>query len=518
MKSNPIGYLSLSHNMHDNSTEFTASGWRTHGETGGDDREFVVVSNRQPYRHTSGESGIEVDRPVGGLAMGLDSVMRRLGGTWIAWGDGDADRQVVDQEGRVEVPPETGDYTLSRVWLSEEEVENYYYGFSNQVLWPVCHGLPGNVRTESAFWREYRSVNERFAAEVVEEVSGRATIWFQDYHFALAPSIVRDRLSTPARIMSFWHIPWPSWNSFRVCPYDDEVLRGMLGNDVLGFHVPRYATNFLGCVESGLDGARVDWEERVAHFDGRTTEVEAIPMGVPVDELTRFATTPTAREYPTAFRANHGIDDATRLVVGVDRLDYTKGIPQRLDAIEHLFEVEPDWRGEFTYVQNASESRSGIPEYDAVQDRVPERVAEINDRFGTEEWTPIVYTTEWIPREELMGLYKEADAAIVSPIRDGLNLVAQEYAGAQTDDEGMLILSETAGIHDLIGDAALSINPYETERFAHTIAEALTMGPDRRRRRMAAIRRTLAENDRTAWMDHFLRSPRDATRVRRAQR
>lgn len=438
--------------------------------------------------------------------MGLDPAMRELGGTWIAWGDGDADRIVADANDHVQVPPETGAYTLSRVWLSEDDVDAYYYGFSNQVLWPICHGMPERMRTEPPFWRTYSNVNETFANAVVEESPERPTVWFQDYHFALAPSLVRERLPDRTRVGQFWHIPWPSWETFRVCPYKRDVLGGLLGNDVLGFHLPRYARNFLECVDSALDGAGVEWDRNRVRFQGRTTTVESRPMGVPVDDIRDLARSQRAREYPAEFRTEHDIDEETALAIGVDRLDYTKGIPHRLDALERLWESEPEWQGEFTYVQNASVSRSRIPAYERLQDRVTSRVDEINERFGTAEWTPVVYTTEMIPREDLIGLYRDADAAIVSPIRDGLNLVAQEYVAAQVGEPGALILSETAGSHDLIGESALSINPFETDAFARTIAEGLTMSPPERRRRVAGMRRVVGHNDLHSWVDHCLGS------------
>ncbi|MFB6164851.1 MAG: trehalose-6-phosphate synthase [Haloarculaceae archaeon] len=383
--------------MQEQRTHSTATG-RDAASRAAADWQLIVVSNRQPYRHEATGDGVAVDRPTGGLTAGLDPAMQQLGGTWIAWGDGDADERVVDEADCVEVPPDDPSYTLRRVWLSEDAVDDYYYGFSNRVLWPLSHSLLSHVSYEDDFWQTYRDVNRTFASAVADQVGDRPVVWFQDYHLALAPSMVRDALPDGARVQQFWHIPWPAWDIFRNCPHATDLLTGLLGNDLLGFHVPRFCRHFLRCVEAGLDDAVVDWDDNRVHYRGRTTHVEAVPMGIPTDEIEDLATSGEARAFPVTFRREHDVDADTRLAVGVDRLDYTKGIPQRLDALERLWATEPRWRGELTYVQNASVSRSKIDAYQRIQERVTDRVAEINDRFGTEDWQPIVFTTETLSR------------------------------------------------------------------------------------------------------------------------
>ncbi len=471
------------------------------------DRQLIVASNRQPYRHDYDDvDRVTVHRPTGGLTAGLDPVMQRTGGTWIAWGDGDGDPDVVDTNGCVSVPPEDPSYSLRRVWLSEEQVRDYYYGFSNQVLWPVCHSALTRVRCDAPYWRRYREVNERFADAVVDHADDRPLVWLQDYHLALAPAMARSRLPDDAVVMHFWHIPWPSWDVFRACPHGRELLEGLLGNDLIGFHVPRYRTNFLRCVDAALDGATVDWPAGRISYRGRDTAVEGIPMGVPVDRIGRSAAEMAGDGSRTAFEREQDIDPDRRLAIGVDRLDYTKGIVECLRALERLWETRPRWRGELTYVQNASESRSRIPAYQEVQERVEGEVDRINRRFGTDDWQPIVYTTERISRQELYQLYRRADAALVTPIRDGMNLVAQEYVAAQTDGSGVLVLSDQAGVHDELGEHAVSVTPHDTERLVEGIVEALVMSPGERRRRMDRLRRWVAEHDLDSWLDENFRA------------
>jgi trehalose 6-phosphate synthase len=467
---------------------------------------LLVVSNRQPYRHGRGDDDIAVDRPAGGLTAGLDPVMQELGGTWIAWGDGDADPDVVDADGRVSVPPEDPSYTLKRVWLTEEQVDGYYYGFSNQVLWPVCHSALTEVHCEPSFWEAYQEANELFASAVLDQASAGDTIWLQDYHLGLVPALITERLSPSTDLFHFWHIPWPSWDTFRACPYGRTMLKGLLGNDVVGFHTQRYCRNFLECVEAALEDAAVDWRTGAIRYRGRLTRIKAMPMGVPVDRIHDRATSDEGEAFAATFRDQHGIDADIRIVLGVDRLDYMKGIPQRIRALEHLWETRPELQGTFTYVQKASESRSSIPAYSELQTEVEVRVDAVNDRFGADDWTPIVYTTEMLSQAELYGLYREADVALITSLRDGMNLTAQEFAAAQVDDDGVLVLSDQAGVHAILGDRALTVNPNEIGTVADTIEEALAMEPGERRARMERIRERVASTDLTSWMDRCLQA------------
>ncbi|MFC7069761.1 alpha,alpha-trehalose-phosphate synthase (UDP-forming) [Halobaculum lipolyticum] len=470
-----------------------------------DGGEVVVVSNRQPYRHEWRDGEIAVDRPTGGLTAGLDAVVRRIDGSWIAWGDGDADREVVDEDDCVAVPPDADDqYPLRRVWLTDDQVDGYYYGFSNRVLWPVCHGALTRVAEDSGAWDAYRGVNERFADAVAERTGPGDVVWLQDYHFGLVPRLLRSRLPDDVVVTQFWHIPWPGWDTFRACPHGEELLRGLLGNDLLVVHVDRYRQNFLDCVAAALPEATVDRDSgRVRHADGVTT-VEAYPLGVDTERIAEHALSPAASERWDRLRSQYDLGDDVRLAVGVDRLDYTKGITERVDAVERLLERHPELRGEFTLLQVGSESRSRIPAYREVQTDVVEAVTRVNGRFRTDDWRPVVYTTDRLTDEELYTLFHNADLGVVSPIRDGMNLVAQEYVAAQAGGDGVLVLSRQAGVHDLVGDSAVSITPQDTDGFADGLYEALTMPEAERRERMAALVRRCRACDTEAWIDDVL--------------
>ena len=468
---------------------------------------LVVVSNRQPYRHDYADDGsVDVDRPVGGLSEALDEVLRQNGGTWVAWGDGSADRDVADGN-RVVVPPDDPTYTLRRVWLTDRQVEDYYYGFSNQVLWPLCHSCVTKVRHEQGFWDRYRAANHRFAEATVDAAGDGDVVWFQDYHLALAPRLVRST-SPASRLIHFWHIPWPTQEVFELCPHGEELLVGLLGNDLIGFHRPSYGTNFLECVES-LDGATVDWNARRVHYRGQTTRVGAFPLGVPVERIRQKATdsggSNPSSDVWSVLPGEPDLDDV-RVAIGVDRLDYTKGILERLRGLERLWESRPQWREKLTYVQIASESRSRIPAYREVQREVSDAVSRLNDRFATDDWQPVVFTTATLPKEALCRCYRHSDVALVTPIKDGMNLVAQEYVAVNGDGQGALVLSKGAGAHDLLGDGAITVTPFDVDEIASAINAALTMAPDERRERMLSMGRAVLEHDIGQWPSRVLQS------------
>lgn len=485
------------------------------------DSELVVISNRQPYKHSYADAAdgdedddqpgpggnvgsgadrrIEVDAPAGGLTAGLDPVVQRAEGTWIAWGAGEADDEVTDDDGCVAMPPDDPRYTLKLVDLTEEEVRSYYYGYSNRVLWPLCHGGIWQTEFAGRYWDQYRDVNRKFAEAVIEcAEDDDPVVWFQDYHLTRAPQHVRAALPE-AFLMHFWHITWPGWDTFRSSPHKEKLLSGLLGNDLLGFHTVRYCRNFLDCVEGALDDVTVDRDRaEVRYHDGRTV-VRPFPLGVDADAIEESSRSVDRDRWRDIAR-EYDIPTSGRIALGVDRLDYTKGIPQRLDALEQFWETRPEWQEHLTYVQKATESRSLIPNYQNLQDRVAESIERINDRFGTDDWQPVVYVDEMLPREELMGLYRHSDVMIVSAVRDGMNLVAKEYVAANVDADGALVLSNQTGAYEQLGEHAVTINPHETETFADGIEEALTMDDRERRRRMERLRETVASADIDAWM------------------
>ncbi|MFC4541802.1 trehalose-6-phosphate synthase [Halosolutus amylolyticus] len=446
----------------------------------------------------TGERSISVDEPTGGLTAGLDPVVQQTDGTWIAWGDGDADFAVADEQHCVAVPPGEEAYTLRRIQLSDEAVDSYYRGFSNRVLWPLCHEFLDLVENRSNDFEWYRTVNERFAEATIEHATEDAVIWLQDYHFALAPRMIRAGVPPSATVAQFWHVPWPSAETFRYCPAGGRLLEGLLGNDLLGFHIDRYVDNFLESVDRYLPGATVDWRTRSVDHDGRTTQVVATPMGVDAQSLADDALASDIDR--STLLESLDIPRGTALGLGVDRLDYTKGIPERLAAIERFFERNPSWRGEFTFVQKATPSRTEIETYERHGELVKSEVERINRRFERDEWQPIVYTEEYLDTETLAAYYRHADVMVVSPLLDGMNLVAQEFVAASVDADSCLVLSDRTGAHDRLGSHALSIDPTDTAQFADQLERALTMPSHERQRRMNTLRARVFDDDIESWM------------------
>ena len=462
------------------------------------DSHLLLVTNRQPYRHEYDGDEVVVDQPGGGVVAGLDAVAREVESTWVAWGDGQADPVVTDEDGRIGVPPEDPTYTLNRVWLDEEDVAGYYEGYANRVLWPLCHTAPGQIVQEEGYWETYRKVNEQFADEIVDEVDDDTVVWFQDYHFTLAPAYVREE--HPGTIAHFWHIPWPSVDVFRICPHRESILRGLLANDHLGFHIDRYCQQFLACVDAFVPEAEVDEANDIVIHENRQIQVDAFPLGVDVRRIREAVEDP--RDIDRRMRRTHDLKG--QLVLGVDRLDYSKGIPERLAALEYLWSTRPQMRESFTYIQKGMRSREGIPEYREVFEDVEEGITRINDEFGTENWQPIVRIEEFLPNEELFALYRSADVMLVTALRDGMNLVAQEYVAAQLDRDGVLILSEFAGGHEFLGSDAITVNPFDPVGVADGIERAIHMDALERIRRMRPLAHTVEELDVHQWIQAVL--------------
>jgi trehalose 6-phosphate synthase len=464
---------------------------------------LVVVSNRQPYAHDRDDAGeIAVDRPAGGLVQALDPVMRALGGTWVAWGHGAADREVVDEHDRLGVPPEDPAYTLRRLWLSDEEIENHYFGFSNQGLWPLCHNILEHVRFRDAFRDAYRGVNERFARAAVEELGETSgLIWFQDYHLALAPAFAREA-RPDAALAHFWHIPWPAWETFRVCPWKVELLEGLLANDFLGFHLESFANNFLTACARELD-AFVDPSKQAVVHQGRLTHVAGLPISIDVERFEQMAASPDTDARMARIVARYGLEDE-RVGIGVDRLDYTKGIVERLEALRLLFHRYPKLVGHFTFIEIVVPSRSEIPAYQILEDEVDAKIESLNAALGTDAWRPVITIKESLPQSELVAFYRLADVAVVSSIQDGMNLVVKEFVASQDlDDPGAVCLSEFAGASDELAHT-LPVNPFYTEGFAEDLRHALEMPLEERRERMEAMKADLRDNTVYTWMADYL--------------
>ena len=456
-----------------------------------------MVSNREPCVHDLHDDGtVSVRHPISGLVTALDPVVRAAGGTWIAHGSGTGDRAVVDERDRVEVRGDEGGYMLRRVWLSGREERGYYHGFANSALWPLCHLSFEPPRFTRNDWRHYQDVNRRFAGAVVAEASSpRPVVFVQDYHFALLPLYLRQRLPE-AVVVTFWHIPWPNAGRFARMPFKESILEGLLSSDIVGFQTPEHASNFLDCVD-GLEDAAVDRTTGLVGRPHGTVAVRDYPISV--EWPSRWAEgTPPADVCRSAVRAELGIASDAPVMVSVDRIDYTKGIEERLDAIQRLLARGNATAGRPVFIQVAAPSRTRIECYRRLAGRVRAQVDGINTRFGCEGYQPILLLERHVEPSDLLRLYRAADACHVNSLDDGMNLVAKEFVAARDDDGGALVLSEFAGAaRELQG--ALLVNPFDIDAVADTIADALTLAPEEQARRMRSMRAHVAEHNVFRW-------------------
>jgi trehalose 6-phosphate synthase len=481
-----------------------------HGELRGED--VIVVSNREPYIHQRRGDRIEVQRPASGLVTALEPIMRACSGTWIAHGSGSADREMVDKYDHVAVPPENPAYQIRRVWLTAEEEAGYYYGFANEGLWPLCHIAHVRPTFRSGDWAQYVAVNRKFAEAVVSEAKTKNPIVLvQDYHFALLPNMIREELPD-ATIITFWHIPWPNPESFAICPWRDEVVAGLLGSSILGFHTQFHCNNFVDTVDRFLE-ARVDRESFTVSFGGKLTAVRRYPISIawpPEAEMVQ-KTVPDCR---SEIRQLNGLPPEHKLGVGVDRLDYTKGIMERFRAIERLLEINPEWVGRFTFVQIAAPTRAGIEEYQHHEAQVRAMAARINSRFERQAPPPIVLKVEHHDPRQVYEYFRAADLCFVSSLHDGMNLVGKEFVAARDDERGVLILSQFTGAARELPEA-LIVNPYDADQCAAALHLALTMPAAEQRDRMRLMRGLVAEFNVFRWAGRMLL---DAAAMRRRGR
>lgn len=475
--------------------------------------ELIVVSNREPYIHEHGTDGIICKRPASGLVTAVEPVMRACSGTWIAHGSGSADRATVDGGARVRVPPGSAEYTLRRIWLTPEEEQGYYYGFANEGLWPLCHVAHVRPVFRQADWEYYKAVNERFADAVVAEArSDDPVVLVQDYHFALLPALIRKRLPR-ATILTFWHIPWPNPESFGICPWREELLEGLLGSSIVGFHTRYHCKNFLETVERNLE-ARIEYEHSTVTVNRQSTLVQSYPISIAwpdADERMRWHAVQQCRD---AVRSRLRMEAEHKLAVGVDRFDYTKGILERLHAVERLLEKHPAWVGRFSLVQVAAPSRSDLEEYKSFQQRILGVTERINRRFARPGYQPVHLLVEHHEHDSLLDLYRAADVCVVTSLHDGMNLVCKEFIAARDDEQGVLVLSRFAGAATELNEA-LIVNPYHVEEGADALHRALTMPPGEQRERMANLRITVRDYNVFRWAGRMLA---DAARGRLRER
>jgi trehalose 6-phosphate synthase len=477
-----------------------------------DSPQMIVVSNREPYIHNRGKDGKPVVQvPASGMVTALEPIIRACSGVWVAHGSGTADRDVVDLHDRVSVPPSDPAYTLRRVWLDEEEENGFYFGFSNEGLWPLCHLAYVRPSFREADWRQYQAVNRKFADVVLKEArTDHPVVFVQDYHFALLPAMVRQRIPE-ATVVLFWHIPWPNAETFGVCPWKEALLSGMLRADILGFHTRYHCQNFLETVDRYVE-CQIDREHMTVTIQGHVCRVAPYPISIewPPRWLEGL---PSAEDCTRAVRQRFGLADDVRIGVGVERWDFTKGIVERFLALEQLLQHDPSWRGKVTLLQVAAPTRSKLPAYRLLKQETEETAERINRIYGTERWKPIVLIGEHQEPTQVFELYRAADFCLVNSLHDGMNLVAKEFVAARDDHDGVLILSTFAGAsRELI--EALLVNPYDISETAAAIRQALRMDRDERRERMRLMRRTVKENNVYRWAGRMLM---DAARVRQRQ-
>jgi len=465
---------------------------------------LVVVANREPYAHEWAADGtVVVQRPASGLVTGIEPILRACGGTWIAHGSGSADRVHSGRGGRVAVPPEAPEYTLRRLWLKDEEYDRYYSGLANEGLWPLCHTAFTQPSFRAEDWLAYQSVNETFARAAVEEAAGEGLLLVQDYHFALVPGIVRER--APHLVTSlFWHIPWPNAEVVGICPWKETLLAGMTGADILGFHTRQYCLNFLETVQRYLE-CRVDYDDMSVTHGGHRTLVRPYPISV------EWPYPSASRDEGAMLRDALGIAPEVHVSVGVDRADYTKGLLERVAAVECLLASNPSLLGRYVLVQLASPTRTTIRRYRQLADDLEEAVARVNARFGTADWKPIVLQMRTFSPREVRVYYAMADSALVTPLHDGMNLVAKEYAAACQDGDGALVLSVFAGAAKEL-EGALLVNPYDTGQVAEAILRAVRMPAAERRARMQAMREQIASSSIYDWSGKLLTDMREVRR------
>jgi len=478
-----------------------------HGE------KIVILANREPYIHIFAADGrIEVQHPASGLVTALEPIMRACSGVWVAHGSGSADRETVDRNDHVRVPPDEESYHIRRVWLSEEEQQGHYYGFSNEGLWPLCHVAHTRPVFRAEDWRQYRAVNQKFADTVCGEVDSKdPIILVQDYHFALAPAMIRKRLPA-ATVIVFWHIPWPNAERMGICPWRNEILEGLLGSSILGFHTQLHCNNFLDSVDRYLETRR-DREHNAVVMKGHRTLVRPYPISIewPVRWV---ETAPSIEECRTQVWRDLELRPNALLGIGVDRLDYTKGVEERLLAVEKLLERHSEFRGRFSFAQLAAPSRTKIERYRELNETV-ERLAErINLRFGTKDYKPIILLRSHHEPPEVFRFYRAADLCYVSSLHDGMNLVAKEFVAARTDLKGVLVLSEFTGAARELTEA-LIVNPYDLESSSEALAAALNMPADEQQDRMRSMRSLLVQFNVYRWAGKMLV---DAARLRNQER
>ncbi|BCG80382.1 alpha,alpha-trehalose-phosphate synthase (UDP-forming) [Mesorhizobium sp. 113-3-3] len=473
------------------------------------DAQVIVVSNREPYIHNREGDDIQLVVPASGLVSALEPITRACAGTWIAYGGGSADALVVDKNDRIEVPPDNPSYTLRRVWLSEEEQQGYYLGFANEGLWPLCHIAFTRPIFRASDWEAYEAVNRKFADTVVAEARNeRPIVLVQDYHFALLPRMIRERLPE-AIIITFWHIPWPNSEVFSICPWREKILDGLLGSSIVGFHTQFHCNNFIDSVDRFLE-SRIEREDSAISYGGEISLVHAYPISIewPPAQLGNL---PDVAQCRRQVREKFGLAEHVKLCVGVERLDYTKGILDRFNALDELLTLHPEWIGKVAFLQIAAPSRGTLPAYQQLYEECLRHAEDLNQRFGREGYKPVLMVTEHHSQQQVYEIYRAADVCMVTSLHDGMNLVAKEFVAAREDEQGVLLLSMFAGASKELLEA-LIVNPYDAAMMGDALLQALTMSQEEQSQRMRRMREIVRDNNVYRWAGSMLL---DAARLRK---
>ncbi len=463
-------------------------------------KQLVVAIQREPYIHILTREGIKLDKIAGGAHILLDGILKQLGGSMVAIGSGNADHLVVDEQNRIKVPPKEKSYTLKRIFLKKKELDGFYYGFANQTLWPLCHVVFVKPKFNPQWWESYLAVNEKYAQAIVEELnSDNAFIWINDYHLALLPKMLKDK-NPSLTIGTFWHIPWPTYEIFRICPWRKQIIEGLLGSDFIGFHRGYHVDNFIQCARRELE-VIIDSEPSSIQYKERQTKLSHIPAGIDYHEIKKELgkhKNVTKKIFQTDFDIN-----TLYVVVGVDRVDYTKGLIERLKIIDRFLDKYPEFQEKFTYLSIGAPSRIHIPEYKTLNKELYDLIERINWKYSTIHWKPVHFVNQVLPRSKIFTYYKVADACLITSLDDGMNLVAKEFVICSDNDKGMLVLSRfTGAARDL--KSAIQINPYDIDSSADALKIALTMSKDEKIKRNKFMKEVIIKNNIYQWAIDFI--------------
>jgi alpha,alpha-trehalose-phosphate synthase [UDP-forming] len=458
---------------------------------------FIVVSNRQPYVHVFKKGKVECSRGAGGVITALDPVMQACHGLWVAFGNGEADRKVTDNQGKIQVPPEKPTYTLKRVWLSKEEEDGYYYGYSNEALWPLCHMAFERPTFRKEDWDYYVKVNKKFAEAVIAELGDKkAFVWVQDYHLCLLPKFLKEMAPNQLIVAHFWHIPWPNYETFRICPQKKEILEGLLANDLLGFHIRYHCDNFVEAVDRELE-SKIDRERFAVVRKKHETIIRPYPISVDFEGVNAMASSPEVLKAKNDLIEEFGLS-GLKVLLGLDRIDYTKGIPERIKAVGRLFEKHPELKEKVVFLQMGEISRIHIPKYKALNDEINALVEQTNWKHSTDGWKPIILVRRHLSFSDLLAFYRLGEVCIVSSLHDGMNLVAKEFLSSRSDEKGTLVLSQFTGASRELTDAIL-VNPYDREQFSDGIFAALSLSEGEKKKLATKMRQLIQQNNIFRW-------------------